>query len=116
VDQGNAEAPRKSLSAQTSILHPTPKGGPPPEGRLHRESLEDLPRSTKTSPAISAGVYVLLVHEWLDHMKYLKKNSPYLFSLAKKTTPFDRNAYVVLEFRCNRKLKITGLQTSNDFL
>jgi len=39
----------------------------------------------------------LLVHEWLDYMKYLKKNYPYLFSLAVRTNPFDRNASVVLK-------------------
>jgi len=34
--------------------------------------------------------YILLVHQWLDYMKYLKNNYPYLFSLAMRTNPFDQ--------------------------
>jgi voltage-gated potassium channel len=41
-------------------------------------------------------VYHLLVGEWLDYMKYLKHNYPFLFSLAMRTNPFDKNACVVL--------------------
>jgi hypothetical protein len=37
-------------------------------------------------------VYVLLVCEWLDYMKYLKNNYPFLFSFAMRTNPFDQNA------------------------
>ena len=36
--------------------------------------------------------YTLLIHEWLDYMKHLKDNYPYLFSLAMRTNPFDRDA------------------------
>jgi len=36
--------------------------------------------------------YTLLVCEWLDYMKYLKDNYPYLFSLAMRTNPFDQQA------------------------
>jgi hypothetical protein len=36
--------------------------------------------------------YSLLVGEWLDYMRYLKTNYPYLFSLAIRTNPFDREA------------------------
>lgn len=37
-------------------------------------------------------VYILLVQEWLDYMKHLKDNYPYLFSLAVRTNPFDQDA------------------------
>jgi hypothetical protein len=37
-------------------------------------------------------VYVLLAREWLDYMKHLKDNYPYLFSLAMRTNPFDQEA------------------------
>jgi len=37
-------------------------------------------------------VYSQLVIEWLVYMQHLKKNYPYLFSLAMRTNPFDRNA------------------------
>ena len=37
-------------------------------------------------------VYVLLIGEWLDYLKHLKDNYPYLFSLALRTNPFDPQA------------------------
>lgn len=37
-------------------------------------------------------VYVLLVCEWLDYVKYLKASYPYLFSLAMRVNPFDLEA------------------------
>jgi len=37
-------------------------------------------------------VYGLLVSEWLDYMKHLKDNYPYLFSLAIRLNPFDKDA------------------------
>ncbi|MDH4230887.1 MAG: potassium channel family protein [Nitrospirota bacterium] len=68
------------------------------EELLHRESLDDLPpEDYKHLSGDIRRVYVLLVHEWLDYMKYLKKNYPYLFSLAIRTNPFDKNASVVLK-------------------
>ena len=42
-------------------------------------------------------VYTLLVHQWLDYMKYLKDNYPYLFSLAMRTNPFDETASPVVK-------------------
>lgn len=58
-----------------------------------RDSLLNLP---ETDYAHIAGdiqrVYMLLVSQWLDHMKYLKKNYPYLFSLAMRKNPFDETA------------------------
>jgi hypothetical protein len=35
--------------------------------------------------------YTLLIHEWLEYMKHLKDNYPYLFSLAMRTNPFNLN-------------------------
>ncbi|RJQ55395.1 MAG: hypothetical protein C4521_02430 [Actinobacteria bacterium] len=40
--------------------------------------------------------YGLLVREWLAYMRHLKDNYPYLFSLAIRTNPFDRQASVVV--------------------
>ena len=40
--------------------------------------------------------YVLLVHQWLDYMKHLKDNYPFLFSLAIRTNPFDQTASPVV--------------------
>jgi len=68
------------------------------EELLHRESLENLPAEDyKHLSGDIRRAYVLLVHEWLDYMKYLKKNYPYLFSLALRTNPFDRNASVIVK-------------------
>lgn len=41
-------------------------------------------------------VYRLLVIEWLTYMQYLKHNYPYLFSLAMRQNPFDKNASVIV--------------------
>ena len=36
--------------------------------------------------------FQLLIFEWLQYMKHLKNNYPYLFSLAVRTNPFDEEA------------------------
>lgn len=41
-------------------------------------------------------VYGQLVDQWLDYMKYLRINYPYLFSLAVRTNPFDEDATAVV--------------------
>lgn len=40
--------------------------------------------------------YVLLISEWLNYMKHLKDNYPYLFSLAVRLNPFNPNASPIL--------------------
>ena len=68
------------------------------EELLHRKSLKNLPAEDyKHLSGDIRRAYVLLIHEWLDYMNYLKKNYPYLFSLAIRTNPFDRNASVVVK-------------------
>lgn len=42
-------------------------------------------------------VYSLLVNEWLDYMKYLKDNYPYLFSFAMRINPFDQKASPIVK-------------------
>jgi len=37
-------------------------------------------------------VHVLLLSEWLDYMKHLREDYPYLFSLAVRTNPFNPDA------------------------
>jgi hypothetical protein len=60
-----------------------------------REDFQTLP---PTDTAHLGGdikrVYLLLVRQWLEYMEYLKNNYPYLFSLAMRTNPFDRQASV----------------------
>jgi hypothetical protein len=38
----------------------------------------------------------LLLQEWLAYMRHLKHDYPYLFSLAIRTNPFDRDASVII--------------------
>ena len=67
------------------------------EELMAREKLTNLPR---TDYAHLSGditrVYRLLVLEWLTYMQYLKQNYPYLFSLAMRQNPFDKNASVIV--------------------
>ena len=41
-------------------------------------------------------VYKNLALQWVDYVRYLKRNYPYLFSLAMRTNPFDQNASVIV--------------------
>lgn len=67
------------------------------EEMMARDTFTALP---KTDSAHLSGdlnrVYRLLMTEWLNYMQYLKRNYPYLFSLAMRKNPFDRNASVVV--------------------
>ncbi|KPJ52782.1 hypothetical protein AMJ39_06935 [candidate division TA06 bacterium DG_24] len=67
------------------------------EELAHRDDLGALP---DTDHAHIAGdikrAYVLLVRQWLDYMKYLRDNYPYLFSLAMRTNPFDQTASAIV--------------------
>lgn len=65
------------------------------EELIHRRKLTGLPDSdyNHLSGDIKR-VYHLLIAEWLNYMKHLKNNYPYLFSLALRTNPFDSNAVV----------------------
>ncbi len=59
----------------------------------HRSAVTDLPDSDGAHIAGDMKrVYGLLVEQWLNYMKYLKDNYPYLFSLAVRTNPFDKQA------------------------
>ena len=60
------------------------------------ESRADLVQLTETDQKHLANdmrrAYSLLISEWLDYMKHLKENYPYLFSFAMRTNPFDPSA------------------------
>ena len=58
-----------------------------------REKVTGLPDSDYEHLAVDVNrAYTLLVQQWLDYVKYLKDNYPYLFSLAMRTNPFDQTA------------------------
>ena len=63
------------------------------EELAHRGELGQLP---DTDLAHLAGdierAYVSLTFQWLNYMKHLKYSYPYLYSLAIRTNPMDRDA------------------------
>jgi len=63
-----------------------------------RDDLSNLPDTDYRHIEGDMGrAYVLLGNEWLEYMAHLKKNYPYLFSLAIRLNPFDPCASVVVE-------------------
>jgi plasmid maintenance system killer protein len=63
-----------------------------------RDDLSKLPASDYEHLAGDMKrAYVLLVNEWVDYMKHLKNNYPFLFSLAMRTNPFDQSASVIIK-------------------
>ncbi|WAC07083.1 MAG: hypothetical protein OS130_12715 [Thermodesulfobacteriota bacterium] len=63
-----------------------------------REKFDDLPPTDHQHLAGDIKrVYVLLVDQWLDYMKYLKDNYPYLFSLSVRMNPFDQSASPIIK-------------------
>lgn len=68
------------------------------EELIHRKSLRGLPEPDYEHLAGDIKrVDHLLIAEWLDYMRHLKSNYPYLFSLAMRTNPFDENASVEVQ-------------------
>ena len=58
-----------------------------------RDSFINLPETDYSHLAGDIHrAYAILVLQWLEYMRYLKKNYPYLFSLAIRKNPFDENA------------------------
>jgi len=63
----------------------------------YRDSLSGLPQTDLGHLSGDLNrAYRLLVLQWVDHMKYLNDNYPYLFSLAARTNPFDRTSSVII--------------------
>lgn len=59
----------------------------------HRKNIKQLSKNDRNHIAGDIKrAYNLLVFEWLNYMKYLKDNYPYLFSLAMRLNPFDEKA------------------------
>lgn len=63
-----------------------------------REDLQGLPDSDRNHLRRDIRrVYGQLAVQWLQYMEHLKNNYPYLFSLALRTNPFDRNASPIVQ-------------------
>jgi hypothetical protein len=68
------------------------------EELLHRRDLSEVPESDQEHLAGDINrAYRMLTDQWLDYMKYLKDDYPYLFSLAMRTNPFDPDASAILK-------------------
>jgi len=64
----------------------------------YREDVKAIPESDMNHLANDIKrAYKLLINEWLDYMKYLKTNYPFLFHLAMRTNPFDRTASITVK-------------------
>ncbi len=64
----------------------------------NREDVKELPETDYEHLAGDIKrVYIQLVGQWLDYMKHLKDNYPYLFSLAMRTNPFDKEASPIVK-------------------
>ncbi len=74
-----------------SVLHLT-------EELAYRDDLIGLPDTDYQHLAGDIKrAYTYLVYEWLDYMKYLNENYPFLFSLAMRVNPFDQKASPIVK-------------------
>jgi hypothetical protein len=63
-----------------------------------RADFESLPPSDmRHLTADCERIYRQLLVEWVDHLCYLRRNYPYLYSLALRMNPFDPGASAIVE-------------------
>jgi hypothetical protein len=63
----------------------------------HRPDLSDLPKTDLDHlRGDIVRAYLLIVSEWAAYMRHLKKDYPYLFSLAVRTNPFNPEAEIIV--------------------
>jgi hypothetical protein len=63
----------------------------------HRERLDRLPDSDLAHlTGDIKRAYLAMIREWVDYMRHLKDNYPYLFSLAIRSHPFDPKASIIV--------------------
>jgi hypothetical protein len=68
------------------------------EELTYRQEFSHLPKSDLDHLVGDINrVYTLLICQWIMYMQHLKKNYPYLFSLAMRTNPFDAAARIEVE-------------------
>ena len=68
------------------------------EELAYREDLKNILQTDKDHLSTDAKrAYTYLVSEWLDYLKYLKNNYPFLFSLAMRINPLDPESSVVVK-------------------
>jgi hypothetical protein len=63
----------------------------------HRQDFNDLPKTDVDHlRGDMVRAYTLIISEWAAYMKHLKKDYPYLFSLAVRTNPFNPEAQITV--------------------
>lgn len=68
------------------------------EELAYRDDVTGLPASDRSHLENDfKRAYQLLVKEWLDYIRYLKANYPFLFHLAVRTNPFDISATITVK-------------------
>ena len=64
---------------------------------FHRKSFTDLPQADIDHlKGDMVRSYMLIAYEWLSYMKHLKKDYPYLYSIAVRTNPFNPEAVITV--------------------
>ncbi len=64
---------------------------------MHRKNFENLPQTDHNHlKGDLLRAYKLIVYEWLSYMKHLKKDYPYLYSIAIRTNPFNPEAEIIV--------------------
>jgi voltage-gated potassium channel len=68
------------------------------EELAYRDDVKTIPKSDRNHLTNDINrAYQLLTNEWLDYMRHLKSNYPFLFHLAMRTNPFDRSASITVK-------------------
>ncbi|MEI7615409.1 MAG: hypothetical protein WCJ54_01750 [Actinomycetota bacterium] len=68
------------------------------EEMANRENFDNQPPSDLKHIELDIKrAYFFLIKEWLSYMGYLKESYPYLYSLALRQNPFDKNATVIVK-------------------
>lgn len=63
-----------------------------------RDTLQNLPTSDYSHLAGDIHrIYVQLIQQWLEYLRHLQSDYPYLFSLAIRKNPFDASASVIVK-------------------
>jgi hypothetical protein len=79
------------------------------EELAYRDDFRSLPKEDYGHLAYDIKrAYVLLSQQWLDYMKHLKENYPFLFHLAMRTNPFDQNASPIIQSLVNPESACTA--------
>ena len=68
-----------------------------PMSFCHRQDYNSLPKTDiEHLKGDTVRAYNLIISEWVAYIKHLKKDYPYLFSLAIRTNPFNPEAQITV--------------------